>query len=47
MYALGLRAYLTGILFVSMPQIILYITHLTAMAKYYDFACYTSSYSDN
>ena len=55
MYALGLRAYITDglracitdISFVSMSQLILCIIHPSVMAKYCDFACYTSSYSAN
>ena len=55
MYALGLRAYITDgfkayitdISFVSMSQLILCIMHPTVVAKYCDFACYTSSYSAN
>ena len=42
MYALGLRAYITDISFVSMSQLILCIIHPTVMTKYCDFACHTS-----
>ena len=43
----GLRVCITDISFVSMSQLILCIIHPTVMAKYCDFACYTSSYSAN